>query len=244
MKLLKYNKTYNLNANNFKKSGYSFVGWNTRADGKGDTYKNKASIKNLTYKNNGNITLYAMWKKKTSNIIIQSITNTNTQTIVTYKPNNNSQTNKKSKTVHIPTVDYNTSRKYVKWNKLSEKNVYKTLMLLKKKYKEGTKWTNDYYYEWSGGYYKGAHGCASFAFMLSDIAFYDTLSTMHCNFNKVKVGDTIRLDFNTHTVIVLEVKKNSIIVAEANPTIHWGREISFQELYRTGTYVLTRYPLK
>lgn len=60
----KYGTTYTLKSNAFKRKGYVFVGWNTRADGKGTSYKNKASIKNLTSKDEGTVTLYAQWKKK------------------------------------------------------------------------------------------------------------------------------------------------------------------------------------
>lgn len=60
----KYGKSYKLTANKFKKSGYTFVGWNTKKNGKGKSYKNKQSIKNLTSKNRGTVTLYAQWKKK------------------------------------------------------------------------------------------------------------------------------------------------------------------------------------
>jgi len=60
----RYGKSYKLTANKFKKSGYTFVGWNTKKDGSGKAYSNKQSIKNLTSKNGGTVTLYAQWKKK------------------------------------------------------------------------------------------------------------------------------------------------------------------------------------
>ncbi len=66
MKKLKncnYDKKYKLTANKFKKKGYKFVGWNTKKNGKGKMYKNKAKIKNLTPKNGKTVTLYAQWKK-------------------------------------------------------------------------------------------------------------------------------------------------------------------------------------
>ena len=40
-----------------------FAGWNTRADGKGKSYANKAAIRNLTAKDGATITLYAQWEK-------------------------------------------------------------------------------------------------------------------------------------------------------------------------------------
>ncbi|MBR1416919.1 MAG: InlB B-repeat-containing protein [Bacilli bacterium] len=55
------NKKCNLTKNKFKKAGYTFVSWNTKKDGTGKSYKNKASVKNLIKK--GTITLYAQWKK-------------------------------------------------------------------------------------------------------------------------------------------------------------------------------------
>ena len=60
---LKYNTSYNLKANTFKKTGYIFDGWNTKADGTGKTYAENASIKNLTNVNGKTITLYAKWVK-------------------------------------------------------------------------------------------------------------------------------------------------------------------------------------
>lgn len=63
MSSCEYGKSYKLRANKFKRSGYKFVGWNTKSNGKGKTYKNNASIKNLVWKKWGSITLYAQWKK-------------------------------------------------------------------------------------------------------------------------------------------------------------------------------------
>ena len=65
---LKYGKSYKLRGNSFKRKNYVFTGWNTKANGKGTQYKNKASIKNLTTKNNGNVKLYAQWKRITYKI--------------------------------------------------------------------------------------------------------------------------------------------------------------------------------
>ena len=59
-----YGKKYTLKANGFKRKGYTFKGWNTKKNGKGKTYKNKAKIKNLTTKSKGKVVLYAQWKKK------------------------------------------------------------------------------------------------------------------------------------------------------------------------------------
>ena len=59
-----YGKASKLKSNKFKRKGYTFVGWNTRKDGKGKTYKSGAKVDKLTAKANGKVTLYAKWKVK------------------------------------------------------------------------------------------------------------------------------------------------------------------------------------
>jgi len=51
-----------LPADTFTRSGYKFTGWNTKADGSGITYNDKAVILNLTDRNGGTVPLYAQWK--------------------------------------------------------------------------------------------------------------------------------------------------------------------------------------
>jgi uncharacterized repeat protein (TIGR02543 family) len=63
-KSMTYDTAANLTANAYKRTGYTFAGWNTKADGTGKSYKNKASIQNLTSTDGKTITLYAQWKKK------------------------------------------------------------------------------------------------------------------------------------------------------------------------------------
>lgn len=60
-----YDKPQALSANAFKKTGYHFVGWNTRADGKGTSYKDKQQVNNLTVTNGSTINLYAQWQPNT-----------------------------------------------------------------------------------------------------------------------------------------------------------------------------------
>lgn len=123
-------------------------------------------------------------------------------------------------------------------------SVYRRMIKMKSKYPEGMHWTNDDFYAWKGGIYSGGYGCAGFAFMLSDAAFGDLPARTHKDFSNIRVGDIIRLDYDYHSVIVLEVKFDGVVVAEGNwnYSIHWGRGISFEEIKKTGTYVMTRYP--
>lgn len=57
-----YNKSASLTQNGFTRPGYTFLGWNTAADGSGITYTDMQEVKNLTDQNNVNIDLYAIWK--------------------------------------------------------------------------------------------------------------------------------------------------------------------------------------
>lgn len=57
-----YGKSFKLPANKFTRKGAKFIGWNTKKDGSGISYKNKASVKNLLAKNKGTVTLYAQWE--------------------------------------------------------------------------------------------------------------------------------------------------------------------------------------
>lgn len=129
-------------------------------------------------------------------------------------------------------------------NELSETKVYEAMTALKTDYPEGMPWTNDNYYEWKGGIYLGGYGCAGFAFLLSDAAFDSLPARQHTDFSNIRVGDIIRMNNNSHSVIVLQVKSDSVIVAEGNfnNSVHWGREISRSSIQETGTYVMTRYP--
>ena len=63
-----YDVSKNLTANGFTKTYWVFTGWNTKADGTGTTYADKASVKNLVSTAGGTITLYAQWTEDTFDI--------------------------------------------------------------------------------------------------------------------------------------------------------------------------------
>ena len=54
-----YGEAQTLTANTFHRDGYSFTGWNTKADGTGTSYSDKQNINP-----DGSMTLYAEWKLK------------------------------------------------------------------------------------------------------------------------------------------------------------------------------------
>ena len=57
----KYNTSSKLTANAFTKTGYSFAGWNTAANGSGTALSNQQAVTTLTSTNGGTVTLYAQW---------------------------------------------------------------------------------------------------------------------------------------------------------------------------------------
>ncbi len=63
-----YNESHTLSLCTFTKDNAHFVGWNTKADGTGQSYADRASIVNSLQENNGNIILYAQWVADTYRI--------------------------------------------------------------------------------------------------------------------------------------------------------------------------------
>lgn len=134
--------------------------------------------------------------------------------------------------------------------------VYNRMMNMKSSYPEGMTWTNDNYYQHSYFWhydddegrwvsYTG-YGCAGFALILSDAAFGDDLDMWKyydVSFSKVRVGDILRINDNTHSVIVLKKNSDSVTIAEGNygGQIHWGRTLSAAEV-NSSDYMLSRWP--
>ena len=118
----KYGKKYTLTKNGFKKKGYTFKGWNTKKDGSGKTYKNKAEVKNLSSKADGKVTLYAQWKK--------------TKYTITYNLNKgkNNKNNPASYTITTKTVKFKkpTRKGYTFKGWYSDKKCTKKVTQIKK----------------------------------------------------------------------------------------------------------------
>ena len=138
---------------------------------------------------------------------------------------------------------------------LSEETIRSKMLALKSSYPEGMKFNNDTPFNSSNPYQaKGqlidsisytAKGCAAFALLLTDAAFGDLpfFELRSFTFEELRVGDVLRLNNNTHSVVILEKKANSVILAEGNynNAVHWGRELSRSEVM-AATYAWTRYP--
>ena len=127
--------------------------------------------------------------------------------------------------------------------------IYNAIMGLQSKYPQGYSWNNSNKYSWGTsvaiglGYsrYDGS-GCVAFAMMASDAAFGDIPAYQKEDKAGIKVGDILRINNDTHSVIVLKVNGNdeyTIAEGNYNSSIHWGRVIN---LSQTGfSYRITRY---
>lgn len=128
---------------------------------------------------------------------------------------------------------------------LSPKEVYQKLLALKSTYPEGMKYTNNEGYTTS---YDNqiilAHGCHGFALQITDDIFETAryLRTSSFTMDDIKPGVVVRLKNDSHTIVVLEKKENTVVIAEGNyyGTVHWGRELSYSEILE-GDYIITRY---
>ena len=127
---------------------------------------------------------------------------------------------------------------------ITTENIQSILYGLKSTYPEGMRWTN------ANSYYSAAlntmgYGCAAFAFRCSD-AVFGTLPVTgkHSDFSRVRVGDILRINNDSHSVVVLEVKGDSVVVTEGNfnSSIHWGRTLTRQSLVNGSFVATTRYP--
>lgn len=128
---------------------------------------------------------------------------------------------------------------------LDERSVYNSIIAMRERYPEGTRWTNENSYAWRGGIFNVGYGCAGFAFLLSDAAFGDLPArrVTGVRLENVRVGDILRINNDTHSVIVLNVNPDSVTVAEGNynSSVHWGRELSRSQV-ESANYLLTRWP--
>jgi uncharacterized repeat protein (TIGR02543 family) len=66
-----YGVPKNLTANAFTRTGHTFAGWNTAANGGGTNYSDGASVSNLSATQSATVDLYAQWWPDVSNITIK-----------------------------------------------------------------------------------------------------------------------------------------------------------------------------
>ena len=67
-----YDVSQTLTANTFTRTGYTFAGWNTAADGSGTAYSDGQEVSNLTAVSGGTVTLYAQWTANTYTVTVET----------------------------------------------------------------------------------------------------------------------------------------------------------------------------
>lgn len=129
---------------------------------------------------------------------------------------------------------------------ISEEEARDKILAMESSYPEGMKWNN------SNKYVTGnmtGYGCAGFAFLVQDTVFgKGGKTTKYTDFdpNNIHIGDHFRV-YNgmggEHSVIILDVFDDGVELVEGNynSSIHWGREMSFDELESDFIYQETRY---
>ena len=135
----------------------------------------------------------------------------------------------------------------------TQAEAYDAMMALKSTYPEGMEWTDasSGTYNWNGGRLPGnvtgGTGCVAFAFRLSDAAFGNLPARVfgknEFTFEDVKVGDILRVNNGSHTVIVTGKTDAAVVLAEGNYNgkIHWDRTLTKTEVEDAYQYI-TRYP--
>lgn len=123
---------------------------------------------------------------------------------------------------------------------INSTTVYTKMMALKAKYPHGMKWTDANVYNNSG-----STGCYAFAMILMDAAFGNTRHEReYTNFNEIRIGDMLRINNDSHSVIVIGKDDKQFTFAEANwgEKIHWGRTMTIAAVKSSFNYGLTSYP--
>ncbi|MFI3326828.1 MAG: InlB B-repeat-containing protein, partial [Clostridia bacterium] len=104
---------YNATTFGLTKTGYTFVGWNTKADGSGTFFDQNTDYSSTTYKsdlattNGGYVTLYAQWEVNTTNIWYNP--NGGTLTSTTYDLYDGTVRRLSDKTRYFCTITYGAS---------------------------------------------------------------------------------------------------------------------------------------
>jgi len=221
---------------------YNSYGWGTTKDknvtGNSYDYTNTGFICEWDKSSGSTIPNTTNNKLNTTNNKLNTTTGpntTNNKLDTTTGPNTTSKSNTTQKSGTTSTGNSSS---------ISQSEVYNRMIALKSKYPDGTPWTNANRYNWKGGIYGYGDGCAGFAFMLSDAAFGDLPARQIYNFNNIRVGDILRINNDTHSVIVLGIEGTNITIAEGNynSAVKWGRVITLDEIKKTGVYMMTRYP--
>ena len=129
-------------------------------------------------------------------------------------------------------------------NNYSDECLYSKMIVKKTEFPEKRKWTIENCY-WSPYLGKGC-GCSGFAYLMSDVCFGTLKTNILNDCPNFKVGDVVRVNDDTHSVIILKIdhKTDIITITEGNygSSIHWGRTFKAADLKRNCNYIKRRNP--
>ncbi len=81
--------------------------------------------------------------------------------------------------------------------------------------------------------------------MASDTAFGNLPARYEYNvtYDNIHIGDILRINGNTHSVVVLEKTVDYVVICEANfnSSVHWGRTLPMSTVMASD-YIITRWP--
>lgn len=126
---------------------------------------------------------------------------------------------------------------------ITDDNIRGILNGLRDEYPEGRVWNNGTFYSSDGLGFRGV-GCAAFAAMCTDAVWGDNPGVRYDSFEQIRVGDILRVKYDSHSVVVLEVLPDSVIVTEGNyeGVVHWDRILTREYLENGNFFGTTRYP--
>lgn len=121
----------------------------------------------------------------------------------------------------------------------------KILNTFKTKYPTGTPWGGEKSYPWIMNRNMMATACSAFTSELSDAVFGDLPVYHHSDFEAIKIGDILRVNYANHEVIVIDKTDKGVVVAEGNfaGKVRWGAVYTKEQFVNTDGVVLTRYPV-
>ncbi len=92
-------------------------------------------------------------------------------------------------------------------------DVYNKIMAMKTKYPQGMARTDDNRYQLNPSFIE----CYAFSLILMDAAFgEESTERKYTNFNEIRVGDMLRVNTKTHSMIVIGKDNNQFTFAERN----------------------------
>lgn len=127
---------------------------------------------------------------------------------------------------------------------LNDKVVESNINAMKVIFPDKMKWNSTNSYSWHGGILMGGYGCVAFAFKLSDIAFDELPARKTYNFDNIRVGDVVRVNNNTHSIICIKKSGNTYYFAAGNVNgkVTWNNKYTLKQIKKIGDYIFTRYP--